>query len=273
MMLMLWPRDAIAVLTHLASASLRVDMSHRASFFMASLGNGLVTLGEFLALSTLVHRFEGIAGWSLREVALLYGLVSVSFGLAELFFSGFKDLGTAIRTGDLDRWLLRPRGLVLQVVGQHVEPRVIGRFLQAAGVLGWALVGLPTALGVSGGVLLLVSMVSTVVFFGSVFVLQGATAFWTVESVEALNTLTYGGVDTASLPLSIYPSWLRWFFLIVVPLGCVTFLPVITILGMPWPFDLPSWLGWVAPCMALPFAWFSSRILRAGLWRYASTGT
>jgi viologen exporter family transport system permease protein len=40
-------------------------------------------------------------------------------------------------------------------------------------------------------------------FFGLI-IMQATLAFWTTETLEIMNTLTYGGVESAQYPMAIY---------------------------------------------------------------------
>ena len=64
-------------------------------------------------------------------------------------------------------------------------------------------------------------------------VIQGALSFWTTESLEVMNLLTYGGVQAAQFPLGIYEKWFQNFLIFVVPIACVAYFPVLSILGRP----------------------------------------
>ena len=88
-------------------------------------------------------------------------------------------------------------------------------------------------------VLLLAATAGGVCLFFGLMVLQATTCFWTTEGLEIWNSVTNGGVYAAQYPLSIYRSWFRKFFLFVVPLGCVTYLPVVAVLGKPDPLGSP----------------------------------
>src|SRR5439155_14531669 len=89
-------------------------------------------------------------------------------------------------------------------------------------------------------------------FFG-LMVIQGAIAFWTVESLEAMNVLTYGGVQAAQFPLSIYARWFRTFLVFVVPIGCVAYFPVLAILGKADPLGAPRWFFPLSPLAGFAF--------------------
>jgi len=96
----------------------------------------------------------------------------------------------------------------------------------------------------------------------ALFVPQATAAFWTIQSLEIMNTMTYGGVQTGPVPLSIYRRWQRSFFIFVVPLGFVTYFPLLGVLGRPDELGFPEWL----PPMA-PVAGFVFLGLALALWR------
>ena len=78
-----------ALYLRLVGARIRAQMQYKVSFWMDLVGFGLVTGLEFATIAILYGRFQSIGGWSIAEVALLYGMVSVAFSLAEMFSRGF----------------------------------------------------------------------------------------------------------------------------------------------------------------------------------------
>jgi ABC-2 type transport system permease protein len=109
--------------------------------------------------------------------------------------------------------------------------------------------------------------------FFALIILQAASSFWTIESIEAGNVLTYGGVQAAQYPLSLYADWFRGVLTFVIPLSCVAYFPVLTLLDHPDPLGSPAWLGQVAPVAGFIFLVPSLLIWRLGVRRYTSTGT
>ena len=61
--------------------------------------------------------------------------------------------------------------------------------------------------------------------------MQATLAFWTVESLEAVNIFTYGGEAAAEYPMNVYAAWFRNFLIFVVPVGCVIYLPMLAAMG------------------------------------------
>ena len=87
------------------------------------------------------------------------------------------------------------------------------------------------------------------------------------------NVLTYGGIQAAQFPLSLYAAWFRNFLIFVVPLGCVAYYPVLAILDQPDPLGAPDWWLPTAPAMGFAFLSLSFLAWRAGISRYTSTGS
>src|SRR5215470_368838 len=122
--------DSLRLYRRYLGISVRGQLQYRAALAMQIFGNLVITAVEFFAIWALFARFGSLRGWSLVEVALMYGLVDVSFALADSFGRGFDAFGTLVKSGDFDRLLLRPRSTVLQLMGQELRLRPLGRLAQ-----------------------------------------------------------------------------------------------------------------------------------------------
>ncbi len=253
--------------------SLRGQMQYRVSFLLQTAGVFLVTGIEFAGLWALFARFGNLRGWTVAEAALFYGLVNMTYAIADGVARGFDVFAGTIKAGDFDRLLLRPRSTVLQLSGQELTLRRLGRFLQGLAALLWATHALAVPWSAAEVLLLLAAMAGGVCLFFGIIILQATTCFWTTEGLEVWSSLTSGGCYAAQYPLSIYRSWFRKFFLFVVPLGCVTYLPVIGILHRPDPLGSPVVLQWLAPAAGVIFLLVSLRVWQFGVRHYTSTGS
>ncbi|AUX44946.1 transporter [Sorangium cellulosum] len=266
-------QGALKLYLRLAAASLRAQMQYRASFAMWSAGQ-FITVGiELLGVWALFHRFGAVKGWRFEEVALLFGLVNVSFALAESFGRGFDTFSTLVRSGDFDRILLRPRSTAFQVATREFQFLRAGRLAIGLVMLGWA--GAALDVGWTAPKLLLLAGAiagGACVFYGLI-VLQATLCFWTVESIEIMNAVTYGGTEAAQYPLSLYRDWFRRFFTFVVPLGFVSYIPAGALLDRPTVPALPEAARWASPLVGVVFLLVSLRIWRLGERRYQSTGS
>ena len=109
--------------------------------------------------------------------------------------------------------------------------------------------------------------------FAGLFILQATLAFWTIESLEVANVLTYGGVQAAQYPLNLYAGWFRSFLIFVVPIAAVTYYPSLAILGRADPLGAPAWFLPAAPLLGFAFLGLALAAWRFGVARYTSTGS
>jgi len=169
--------------------------------------------------------------------------------------------------------LLRPRSATLQLIGYDIRLSRFGRMLQGLAVLAVA-TGLADIHWDPAAVAIAVwAVAGGVALFAGILVLQASLAFWTIESLEVVNVLTYGGVQAAQYPLNIYASWFRRVLTFGVPLACVAYYPVLAILRRPDPLGAPDWILPLTPLAGFAFLALSFVAWRAGVARYTSTGS
>ncbi len=234
----------------------------------------LLTATEFLAVVIVFGPFPALLGWSAGEVVLLYGMASVSFGFAEMVGAGIDAFPEMIRRGEFDRVLVRPVGVLLQVVGSDFRLRRLGRITQGVFAVGLATHLLPTFRWTPTKVTMLpIGVASGAAIFISVLILGATLCFWTVETTELVNILTYGGREMLSWPMNIYNQVMQRFFLFVIPLAFGSYVPTCYLLDRPLPFGLPSGLAFAAPLIAIVFALVAWSIWNIGVRHYQSTGS
>lgn len=265
---------ALRLYVRYAAASVRAQFSYPGTLSMMVAGQFLVTVVEFIGIWAMFRRFGHIAGWRLGDVALFYGLVSVTFSIADAVTRGFDVFGSLfVKTGAFDRLLLRPRSPALQLLGYELRLTRAGRLAQGIGVFVFGATVTGFAFTPAASLILAFAILGGVALFSGLLVLQATLAFWTVESLEAVNILTYGGEAAAEYPLNVYASWFRGFLLWGVPIGCVTYLPMLAAMGRPDPLGTPAWALPFAPLAGFAFLGVSLLVWRFGVRHYASTGS
>lgn len=265
--------DALRLYRAYAAASIRGQLQYRASIAMTTIGTFLITASDFVAVWALFDRFGQVRGWTLPEVALFYGMISITWSICDMFARGFDAFGAMIKAGGFDRLLLRPRSTVLQLLGQELVLRRLGRLVQGLVVLGYAAWAGTIDWTVGRFVLLVGSTACGVCAFLGLLVVQATSAFWTVDGLEVWNAFTYGGVTMSQYPLPIYRPWFRALFTYVIPLACVNYFPAVAILGRPEPLGAPPIAGWLAPLAGPVFLALSLQVWRFGVRHYRSTGS
>jgi ABC-2 type transport system permease protein len=265
--------ESFRLYLRLVGAQLRGQMQYKVSFLLALTGSFLACVTEFGVVIVLFSRIPLLAGWSLPEVALLYGLSGVCFAVAEIIAAALDSFQNHIVLGTFDRVLVRPRGALFQIISEDFALRRLGRVAQAAVVLIAAVRFLEIDWTWDKEALLALAMISGTVIYFAIFVLGATFCFWTVQAKEATHVLTYGGDGLASWPLDIYRGSVRRFFTFVVPLAFVNYEPALYLLGRDDPLGLPDVARVLSPLAALVMAMVARFGWHQGVRHYQSTGS
>ncbi|MBV9168592.1 MAG: ABC-2 family transporter protein [Chloroflexi bacterium] len=265
--------EPLNVYLRLVGAQLRAQMQYKVSFSLSLLGSFLVNIVEFGAILVLFTRIPALAGWSLPEIALLYGMSGTAFATAELFASALDDFQLHIVRGTFDRVLVRPRGALMQVITEDVALRRIGRVAQGLVVLWLAIELLDVQWTLDRVALLVMGIASGTIIYFTIFVLGAVFCFFSVQAKEATHVFTYGGDALASYPLDIYTNAVRRFFTFIVPLAFVSYEPALYVLGRPDPLGLPDLVRMLSPLAALAMVALARLGWHYGVRHYQSTGS
>jgi ABC-2 type transport system permease protein len=252
---------------------IRSALAYPASFALMLVSGMLITGLDFAAVLLMFSHIRSFGGFTLGEMALLYGTASMALGLADLITGSIERVGQRIRTGELDVWLIRPVPTFIQAIADNFALRRLGRPLQAGVVLVVGIGMLDLDWTVAKGIVLVLSLITGSVIFAAIFVLGAAIQFVSIDSAELANSFTYGGQQLTQYPLSIFGREVVRAVTFVVPLAFVNYYPVLYVLGKPAPLGLPSWIGLLAPAVAVVMTGLASLAWRGGLRRYRSTGS
>jgi ABC-2 type transport system permease protein len=240
---------------------------------MMAIGQLIMSAIEFVGTWVLFNRFKSLNGWSLPEAAFFYGIVNTAFALTEGLGRGFDTFPGIVKDGGFDRLLVRPRSTVFQVAVREIQFMRIGRLSQGILILIWSMNRL-TLVEPWQIALTLFSVLGAASVFYALFVIAATISFWTTESLELINTVTYGGTEAAQYPISIYKPWFQKLFVFFVPLACVTYFPALAILGrVDSSWNSPLWFQILSPFVGIIFLFLSFIFWRFGVSRYCSTGS
>ena len=265
--------DGLRAYRLIAGMWIRSTMTYRTSFVITVLGGLVVTGLDFVAILLMFSRVDVLGGYTLPEIAFLYGLSATSFGFADLVIGSVDRLGRRVRDGTLDTLLVRPAPVLAQVAADRFALRRVARITQGAVVLGYGLAASDvdwTALKV---LLLPVMLVSGGVIFCAVFVAGAAFQFVAQDASEVQAAFTYGGTTMLQYPPTVFGKDLVRAVTFVLPLAFVNWVPAAYVLGRPYPLGLPEWAAFAPPLVAAVCCALAGLAWRAGLRSYRSTGS
>lgn len=247
---------------------LKSRMAYKRSFFLSLVGQFMTAFTAFLTLSFLFQRFGTVKGYTYGETLLCASAVLASFSLAECFFRGFDRFPAILRQAQFDRMLVRPRGLIFQVLCQEIEFSRLGKLVQGLLMLGVGVSQSPVVWS-AGKIALLTAMVlGGAAVFAGLFLIYAALSFFTLEGLEFMNCLTDGAREFALYPLDVYGGEVLKFCTFVVPYALFQYYPLMVLLGRS---ERMLYAGmpllsaaFLAPCLLL---W------RIGVRKYKSAGS
>jgi ABC-2 type transport system permease protein len=263
----------LPIYLRMVAARIRADWQYRTSFVLYLLAQTLVAGLDFATIAVIFDNVDDLAGWSVGEVAFLYGASGLAFGLADLFVSPIDRAGVHIKAGSFDGFLVRPIGTVWQLLAIEFGLRRLGRSVQPAVVLAVASSRASIDWGPAEVALVALTVASGTAIYGALWVITTAPTFWVVDALEVANSFTYGGQHLSQYPIDVMGRWLRRMATFVVPLASIAYLPACRLFDKPMPFDLPRWVAWTGPLVATAAVLLARATWSLAVRHYRSTGS
>jgi ABC-2 type transport system permease protein len=248
---------------------LKTRLAYRVDF-LVDLGANLFAIAVQLAtLTVLFSKVEALRGWSFEQVLFIYGFSLLPLGLFNLVsINLYRFAERYIADGNLDRVLLRPLNPLAQVLFESFNVSGLNELVLGAGIMGYAGVQLGLRPGPLDVLVFALVVPAAAVIYVAVFLGVTSVSFWH-EDRMGLAPPVYNVIRFARYPLTIYGRWVQAFLTFVLPFAWVAYMPATWFVGGP---DLRRW-ALLTPLVALLAMGLAYSIWRAGLRRYASTGS
>lgn len=268
-------KHSLKIYLRLIEFQIRSQLQYRLSFWLDFFSTAFLNSFMFISLVLVLQRFGQIQGWSIAELAYLFGTAELSFALMDLLFSGFDPdfFAQYTRQGKFDQILIRPLNPTLQIMGSRFVLRRLGRAFEGGLILLISILILNIQWTPIKVILVPLVWFGQVFSMGALFMMGSTITFWTKERIEAVNILTYGGTELMSYPMTIYPGWMQRFFTYIIPFIFLNYYPALYILDKPDPLGFPSAAPFFAPLVGLGMFTASLLFWKFGIDHYQSTGS
>ncbi|TDQ53359.1 ABC transporter permease [Actinorugispora endophytica] len=264
---------ALVPYARLAWAWCRALAQYPVSLVLLTLAQLGATGVELLALLFVFGHVDALAGFTLHEALLVYGLTGTAFWLADLLMGSVERLGEHIRTGSFDTMLVRPVSPLVQLATDEFSPRRLGKNVPSAVALATALGALDIDWTPGRAAMLVVLVVSGTAICCALWVLGACVQFFVTEARELANALTYGGSALSEYPLAIYGHGVARAATFLVPLAFISYQPALYLLDRPDPLGMWPHLRYASPVVAVLLCALAAAAWRTGLRHYRSTGS
>lgn len=246
----------------------KILMEYRLNFFIGSVSTMILQAASLAAIWVVMRQIPSLNGWSFYEVILIYGLLTMGESITHMFADNLWTIGwNYIRSGDFDRFLVRPIDPLFHLLADRFCHDGIGNFITGAVLIGVSMKNLGIAFTPLHLLYLVVSVLSGGLIFIALNLITATTAFWLTESIPVTQVI-FNLNEFAKYPLSIYHQGIRILLTWIIPYGFVSFYPASYLLGR----DVGV-LVWLSPVVAGIFLFIAYRIWLFGLKHYSGTGS
>ena len=204
-----------------SAAAIRTSFADRANFAI-QVGGMLLNDVFFLTLWVLFFAgFRSIGGWTLPDMALLFGLTMSVVGISGVFFGGYRDMAATLLRGELDALLTQPKGLISRLLARESIATAWGDLAGAIFIL-----SVFARVDASDLPALILAIAAGVCVYVSAAICFASLAFWAAGARSFARDLTDFTLLFSSYPGSIYQGAVRVIAFTVLPAGFVVLAPM-----------------------------------------------
>lgn len=210
---------------------LKTEMEYTFNFWMMVF-SGILMQSLMLAVPFVIFRsIPTIAGWTEPEVYLIMSFMFISEGLCNLLFDGIWHLPRLVFDGRLDLILSRPFSPLFEILSFEVGLQGVGNVALGLFSMLWALSAMG-ALHIYTLLHCLLFLVCGTAIRMSVYLASNSLVFW-FDSGGSTNLpyIFFSVGEYAKYPVNIYPKWMQFVLMVLVPSGFIGFVPALILRG------------------------------------------
>ena len=235
------------------------EMLNKVSFFSNIIFMMLNNAGFIIQWLVIYSIKDNIVGYGIKDIILLWGMASITYGVARFFFKNAFHLSNLITNGKLDAFLVQPKDVLLSCITTDVEVSAIGDIIYGYVMLiiyGISIKNflLYTFFAITGGLILV-----------GISVIFSSLSFWFVKADMISDTANSLMVNFATYPDGIFKGFAKIILYTIVPVGIATYLPVSVVKS----FNINYFIIITVTCIFIIISAYA--IFYKGLKRYSSS--
>jgi ABC-2 type transport system permease protein len=244
------------------------DMEYRTNIVVRVFGEFFWYGVQLSVFEVLYLHADKISGWDIHDMRVFMGTLFVSDVIYMVLLSENVDnMWSIVRRGDLDLYLVKPVNAQFMVSFRKVSVSYIANFILCLGYLAWAIANLHQPISA-----IQILSYSVLILFGVVVMYALRFMFITVmvafQDAGQIQFIWHQLHRLATRPDVLYPRYLRFFVLILFPVGFMASVPSRILVEGLRPELL---IG--APVVSLTLLYLSNRAWEGALKRYSSASS
>ena len=257
--------DTLYVMGMYTKTIMKAWFQYRTDAFLSSFTVFLREATGVIVIYFTLLKFGSLGGWNLYEMLFLYSLLFLTYGIMIIFFTGLRDFGKTVRSGNFDRFILRPRGLLFQIIFTNAD------WFAAVGhgglgivlfVLSANKVGIVWSMGKI--IYYLFTVLGGVLIQGAIFLFLATLNIYLLETGSLKELFYWNMRKFAGYPVSIFHKVIQVCMIYVVPFAFVNYFPAQYLLRKSDMALYPEIYMYLTPILGL-----AMYLLAYGFWRYS----
>ncbi len=224
--------------------------------------------GQISVFEVLFLHSNRYSDWDLPSVRVFLGILFFVDSIYMILFSENLDhLSMKVRKGDLDLLLVKPVNSQFMISFQKTNVSYILNCFFTLGYLAWAISNIPQPIYFSNVVwlFLLIPCGIAVCYSARFFFAALAVIFVNADNISYMWYQLY---RIGTRPDSIYPSWMKYVILTILPVGFIASIPSRFVLG-----KQETWMYWEVPLVTGLLVYGSIRFWKFALTKYTSASS
>lgn len=213
----------------LSATAWKSAFTKRATFFVEVGAMFINNILFFILWWVFFKTFPRVGTWSFSDIAILYSIMSLAYGISSALLGGVRLLIPMIAYGEIDHLLMQPKNPLFTILLSKAYPKGLGDILSAFFYIIVGRIYSPKTL-----FLVFLFSVLSAAIITCFRVAMAALAFWFKNFEEMAEKYTDCVIIFSLYPLNIYPSFFRFFLFTIFPAGLIGFLPVELIKAFSW---------------------------------------
>lgn len=238
----------------------------RASVLLEALSSLVYSVITIVFWNIIYDRVHPLPGWTLGQTFAFVALLEFFYALTMSIFIGSGKLWTAIIAGRIDIYLVRPvdARLLMSLLVIRIENLI--RALPGIGLLLFLAITNGARFSTAAMFTALVTAVLGAVCYACLQMAGSFASFW-LGRAEVLDELTDSLKEVVQYPHTIFPEWVQWVLMTVLPMAFAASEPARALMVAP-----QGSLGIVGAAILVTSGWWLVQELtwRRGLRHYDS---
>lgn len=218
--------NAVSLFLYYSKITIKSWFQYKVDALMRSMAVFFREATGVIVIYLTLFTFNDIDGWDTYELLLLFSFVYVTYGILIIFFTGLRDFEFLVNTGQFDRFLLRPRGTLFQVIASNsdwfaaIGHGALGIFLfvfSASKVhIVWNFMNVMYCIS---------SIVGGVFIQAAIFLFAASLSFFFIRTGSIRELLYWNTRRFANYPITIFPKFVKILMTYIIPFAFVNYYP------------------------------------------------